>query len=111
MPKKKQNTNIIGGWAFLIGVVIAFIFAFLEMTNWAVWTLVVVGIIIGLLNISVKEATPFMLAGTVFVIVSAFGMNVFPGTWLPNFLKNLLMLFVPATIIVALRALFGLAKD
>lgn len=111
MAKKKKNNNLIGSWAFLIGVILAFIFAFITMNNAVAWTLVILGIIIGLINISVKEGSPFMLAGTVFVIVSYFGMTVFPGVWIPAFLNRMLMLFVPATIVVALKAVFSLAKD
>ena len=111
---KKQQGSTLGSWAFLIGVIIAVIFAFLQITNWLIWVLFVIGVIIGLFNITDKEATPFLMAGTVLVVVSYLGSGVVEELgvrWIPNFLTNLLTIFVPATIIVALRAVFAMAKE
>ena len=99
----------LGGWAFLIGVILAIIFGFVAAGEWLTWALVVLGIIIGLLNIADKEVKPFLWAGTVLVIVSALGGGVFTG-WLKIILDNMLLLFVPATIVVALRSVMGIAK-
>jgi len=99
----------LGGWAFLIGVILAIIFGFVAAGPWLAWTLVVLGIIIGLLNIAEKEVKPFLFAGTVLVIVAALGGGVFE-TWLKTILDNMLYLFVPATIVVALRSVMVLAK-
>jgi len=101
--------DTLGGWAFLIGVILAIIFGFITVGSWLGWVLVVLGLIIGLLNIADKEVQPFLMAGTVLVIVSAFGGNVFSG-FLKNILDNMLFLFVPATIVVALKSVFKLAK-
>jgi len=102
--------DTIGGWAFLIGVILAIIFGFINAGTWLSWVLVVLGLIIGLLNINDKEVQPFLMAGVILVIVSAFGSNVFPGTTMKTILDNMLMLFVPATIVVALKSVFTLAK-
>ena len=115
MPKKKQGS--MGAWAFLIGVILAVIFAFVTVAGvWLTWLLVLVGIIVGLLNIADVEVQPFLLAGVVLVIVSSFGGGVFTGLaignipFFTNTLNNLLVLFVPATIIVALKSVFSLAR-
>ena len=99
----------LGGWAFLIGVILAIIFGFVQAGPWLAWTLVVLGIIIGLLNIAEKEVKPFLFAGTILVIVAALGGGVFES-WLKTILDNMLFLFVPATIVVALRSVMTLAK-
>jgi hypothetical protein len=115
MPKKTGG-NLLGAWAFLIGVILAVIFGFVTAQLWVVWTLVVLGIVIGLLNIGDAEVQPFLMAGVILVIVSAFGGNVFAGlkianiTFLTNILQNMLVLFVPATIIVALKSVFSIAR-
>ncbi len=109
MPKKKDNW--VGAWAFLIGVILAVIFAFVGPATWLPWVLVIIGIIVGLLNIADVEVQPFLMAGTVLVIVSYFGSGVFEGlAFLRNILDNLLLLFVPATIIVALKSVFAMAR-
>jgi hypothetical protein len=112
MPKKK---NLIGAWAFLIGVILAVIFGFLAYGLWLGWVLLIIGIVIGLLNITDSEVQPFLLAGVILVIVSYFGGFVFgvdklDVAYLSQILSNLLMLFVPATIIVALKSVFTMAK-
>ena len=113
MPKRK---NLLGAWAFLIGVILAVIFAFITAGAWLGWVLVIVGIIIGLLNITDAEVQPFLLAGAILVIVSYFGSGVFALikigeiAFLANVLSNILTLFVPATIIVALKSVFSMAK-
>jgi len=116
MPKK--TGNLLGAWAFLIGVILAVIFGlFVDLTEaWVGWVLVIIGIIVGLFNISDTEASTFLLAGVALVIVSYFGGSVFEviriGTLsLANVLNALLMLFVPATIIVALKSVFSIAKS
>jgi hypothetical protein len=114
MPKKKKS-NLLGAIAFLIGVILAVLFAFIPTFMfagvWLTWALVVIGIVIGLLNIGDSEIQPFLLAGVVLVIVSSFGGGVFAAIpFLSNILGNLLSLFVPATIIVALKSVFSFAK-
>jgi len=101
-----------GSWAFLVGVILAIVFAFITMQPWVYWVLVVIGLIIGLLNIKDKEAEKFMWAGLVLVLVSYVGQGYFVSNfaWFSNFLASMMMLFIPATIIVVLKSLFGMAK-
>ncbi len=113
MAKKKGNT--LGAWAFLIGVIVAVVFAFIPIAAWVYWVLLIIGIVIGLLNIADVEAQPFLIAGAILVIVAYFGGGVFAAEklgvdFISNILNNLLLLFVPATIIVALKSVFSLAR-
>jgi hypothetical protein len=114
MAKKPSATDLIGSWAFLIGAILAVIFAFIGQNFWVTVILVIIGIIVGLLNITVHEVQPFLLAGTVLVILSALGAPVFKEIevrFVEQFLKNVLYLFVPATLIVALRSLWALSRS
>jgi len=117
MPKKTTRTNKLGAWAFLIGVIIAIIFGFFIQQLWVLWTLVIIGIIIGFMNVTVTEVQPFLLAGTVLVIISALSGALFNNLtvagipFIANILNNFLAIFVPATVIVALKSLFAVARD
>jgi hypothetical protein len=104
--------SFIGSWAFLIGVILAIVLgAFSAVGEFVTVLLVVLGLVIGFLNITEKETTPFLTAGAVLVIVSALGAEVLGTIGVLNrILVALLTLFVPATIIVALRSVFKLAK-
>ncbi|SRR3989344_9696224 len=102
----------IGGWAFLIGIIIAIIAGIIGPIDKTVTiVLVVLGLIVGLLNITEKEVTPFLLAAVALVIVANFGGSVLGVI---DFLKQILIaimaLIVPATIVVAVREVFTVAK-
>jgi hypothetical protein len=115
MPKKTGG-NLLGAWAFIIGVILAIIFGLFTVSGfWLAWVLVVVGLIVGFLNVADAEVQPFLIAGAILVIVSYFGGAVFTVAklgWagLSNILGNLLMVFVPATIIVALKSVFSMSR-
>lgn len=103
---------MIGGWAFLIGVVLAIVFGFMGSINPTMTlVLVVIGLIVGLLNIADEEAQPFLMSGVVLIIASAFGQAaVNTVIQLAGILNALLLIFVPATIVVAIRNVFMLAR-
>ena len=112
----KSNKNLIGSWSFLIGIFLAMVLglgftgAYQTEILWAVFLL---GVVVGLLNIAVEEIGGFLTSGTVLVLVSFLGIQV--GTFdavapsITNMLTGILTLFVPATIIVALKAVFAYA--
>lgn len=111
MPKKRAG-NLLGAWAFLIGVILAVIFGFMTPLAWIGWTLAIIGIIIGLLNLIDVDVQPFLVAGVVLVIVSALCGTIFDGLLigelavLANIFNNLLIVFVPATVVIALKSVF-----
>jgi hypothetical protein len=111
---KMAKGNLIGGWAFLIGVVLAVIVGAWQgtLSTTFQYILVIIGLIVGLLNIADKETMPFLTSGAILIIVSALGGNTMAGIqFLPGILAALLTLFVPATIVVAIKNVFGLARD
>ena|SRR3989344_835693 len=109
----RKGGNVIGGWAFLIGVVLAVVLGFLGNINSTMAIiLVIIGIVIGLLNIADKESAPFLMSGAVLVIVSAFGQNALGVVEkVSDIVDALLILFVPATIVVAVRHVLTLARN
>ncbi|MBT6774670.1 hypothetical protein HOA91_04840 [Candidatus Woesearchaeota archaeon] len=112
----KNKGNVVGSWSFLIGIFFAIVLglgftgAYQTEILWAVFLL---GVVVGLLNIAVEEIGGFLTSGTVLVLVSFLGIQV--GTFdavapsITNMLTGILTLFVPATIIVALKAVFAYA--
>jgi len=114
MAKKSGIT--IGAWAFLVGVILAVILGVLGIdfkeAVFLSWTLVVIGIIIGLLNVNSKESHGFMIAGFVLVAVGYMGAGALSVIGVvKDILSALLILFVPATIVVTLRSVFAIAKN
>jgi hypothetical protein len=115
---KKKGWNNLGAWAFLIGFVAAVTLGLFnaqvtEPTQTIVlWSLIILGIVIGLLNISGKESSKFLMAGVILVLVSYIGRGILVIIpQIGSILSALLVIFVPTTIIVALRSVFEMAKD
>lgn len=111
MAHSKKNT--VGRWAFLIGVVLAILLGFFGALN-PTWlaVLVIIGLIVGLFNITEGETSPFLMSGTVLIIASAFGSSVIGQiSVLGDILRALLAVFVPSTIIVAIKHVFSLARN
>jgi hypothetical protein len=108
----------IGAWAFLIGVLVAVLIGagFSQATTTTIGLLALLGLIVGLLNVTGEETTEFLLAGTVLVIVTGMGGNTINsalgvGNIISGILDAIMILFVPATIVVALKSVFTIAKD
>ena len=111
-----NKKNLVGSWSFLIGLFFAIILGigftgtYQKEILWAVFLL---GIVVGLLNIAVEEINSFLVSGTVLVLISFLGIQV--GIFdsvapaITNMLTGILTLFVPATIIAALKSVFSYA--
>lgn len=118
--------NLIGAWAFLTGIVIALLVGVLRLYSGAGVDPLILAIIaiLGLLMgyfVAEKDVNTFLLASVSLVIVSYMGISglvvqaavlgVELGRIVSSILGTLLVLFVPATIIVALKTVFAIAKS
>jgi len=124
----KARENSIGAWAFFIGVILAVVIGLsttllpipsLSQYNAQIYgILVLLGIVIGFVSVPGGESQTFLWAGAVLVIISRFGMDSVTGSLLgigigptvTSVFGALLALFVPATIVVALKTVFSIAK-
>jgi len=126
----KSRENSFGAWAFLIGVILAVIIglstsSFLSLSSITAYSpqiygiLVILGLVVGFsIKIAGKDSQTFLIAGAILVIVSKFGMESVTGSLIgigigdtvSSTFAALLALFVPATIIVALKTVFSIAK-
>ena len=111
--------KMIGAWGFMVGVVLAVIMGlFGFQSSWAYILLVVLGLVIGFVNVTDKDSINFLLASLALVIVGGLGNNtlIFISNISPilnvlsNVMSSLLVLFVPATVIVALKTVFSIAR-
>ena len=110
-----------GQWSFIIGVVIAIAIGIFssnlsaDMRGWLTFLLVVLGLVVGLLNVTEKETTPFLVAAVALIATGTAGGNLalIPslGGYLEGVVKAIAVFVTPAAIIVALKAIQSLAKD
>jgi len=113
---KAKDLHLLGSWAFVLGVILAiaiglFSSQLANLTSTIELVLVVIGLVVGFLSIGAKQSNQFLLAALSLVIVSSLGSAVLGGIiYLGSILNALLLIFIPATIIVALKAVFPMVK-
>ena len=116
IEKKHTMVQKIGSWSFLVGIVIAMAAGFWELNAFVVSVLIVLGLVVGFLNVTGEETTPFLLATVSLVIVAAVGQGLLGqvdvvGPILQRVMTTFITFIIPATIIVACKAIYSLAAD
>ncbi len=110
----------IGDYCFIVGVIIAVVLglASSKLGTTAVWlstALVVLGLIVGFLNVSGKETKEFLMVTVALVIVAYAGGQPWKdiqlvGQYLSGVFNSILAFVVPASVVVALKEVWELAK-
>ncbi|MBA7501690.1 hypothetical protein ES706_00264 [subsurface metagenome] len=114
--KSVEKMALLGPAAFYIGLLIVLVTAFVTPSRELFTVLAVLGVIVGLLNITARESSPFLLA-TIAFVVTALGMQMmitFTGVTIPTELTrlaaNVTTLVGAAAMVIALRAIYEAAK-
>ncbi len=120
MPKAKVNTKTIesvGEWSFIGGVILAILIgivpsAFASYADLVAWVLIILGVLVGLLNIKEKETHEFLLATIALLIAGSAGLQNLPviGAYVGPILTNIVTFVAPAAVIVSLKAVYEIAK-
>lgn len=110
-----------GEWSFVIGIGVAIVIGLFsssltsDIKGWLVLLLVVLGLIVGFLNITEKETTPFLVAAAALLITNTSGdtLALIPtvGQYLTNIVQQIGVFVTPAAVVVAVKAIRSLAKD
>ncbi len=116
--------NQLGKWAFIIGAILAIIAgigAGLAQTwaagPWIGAILVILGLVVGFVNISMKEVQGFLVAAIALLVAKTAGLvTLIPGlpdlgAILAGIVNMVIVLVAPAALIVALRAVYGFAAE
>lgn len=111
------KVNLLGSWAFLVGIIIAVLIGlgvWVSLSATVVVVLVLLGLVIGLLTIGAKDVEPFVMASIAFLLAAYIGkgalVNASSIVNLVNVLDAIIALMVPATVVVALKEVFKLAR-
>jgi len=123
----KSQENSFGAWAFLIGVVLAIIVGIFSGSYTNPFLLVIIlalGLVVGYF-VAEKDVQTFLFASMASLIASFAGMQglatnvalkgitvsgIEVTKMMVSVLGTLLFLFVPATIVVAIKTVFSIAK-
>ena len=115
-----MKSNRSGKWAFIVGFLIAIIIGLFSsdlgsnVQGWIILVLVVLGLIVGFLNIAEIKQTPFLVAAVALLVTGTaeVSLAVIPqiGHYLQDIIKNITAFVAPAAIVVAVKAIVSLAK-
>ncbi|MBS3052195.1 MAG: hypothetical protein J4428_02400 [Candidatus Aenigmarchaeota archaeon] len=107
-----------GEWAFLAGVLLAVVLGLVEgagysLPGYVLTVVVLLGLVVGLMNITAKEASPFLLATLVLMATSSAGLEKLPyiGNYLEPVLAYVAIFVAPAALVVALKAVKEMAAS
>ena len=106
-----MNRELIGKWAFIIGLVLAVLAGIFFQPGWAIWVLAILGVIVGFLNVTAEETRGFLLA-SIALTLSATALNTLPvlGAALSYILPFVVAFVAGGMIVVALKELFQTAR-
>lgn len=125
--RKKTGDSNIGYYAFLLGILIAVIAGLVSASGslgeveqaTVILVLIILGLIVGLLNLIEKDVTAFLLAVIALTAVGATGGNwvmTAAGDYLPYvgyplylIISNIAAFVAPAAVIVAVKTIWDLA--
>ena len=111
---KARVVGLVGFWAFIVGLIISVIAGLVLPGNAiVVLILVILGIVIGFLNISPKETQALLLAAIALIVVgNAFAPLKFLGidTMIAGILAYITVLVAPAAVIAAIKTIWAIGK-
>ena len=98
----------IGRLAFYIGIVVSILLGWMDMAN-ATTILVILGIVVGLLNVTTKEAHDFLLAALV-LISAGVALSTGFGEPIQSILQAFIAFTAAAAVVVALKEVYTIEK-
>jgi hypothetical protein len=107
----------VGHYAFLVGIALAVIAALVPMEDlikgYVILALVGLGLLVGLLNVTNKETTEFLVAAIALIATGSANLSAIPavGIYLQAILQFITVFVAPAALVVALKAIKGLAEE
>ena len=114
--KSSHSSNLVGKYAFIAGVILAFaagLIPNMEQFAWVSWLLMILGGLVGILNVQKQEQTAFLVAGIGLLTANTAIKALFPelGIVAQNISQNILAFVAPAVIVVSVIAIAILAED
>jgi len=106
----------IGKWAFLIGLIIAVIAAFIPgYAGTILLILFILGLIVGFMNIAEKQVVKFLVAAIALLALGVASINALSvlaivSTYLDSILSNFIAFVSAAALVVAIKSIIETAK-
>jgi hypothetical protein len=103
-------------YTFFVGLLIAVIaglFRNVFSPEILVTTLVILGFVVGLFNLTAKETMPFLIAAIALMLAGIVNLGLIPGIglYLRSILSNIVVFVVPGAIILGMKTIWKMASD
>lgn len=110
-----MSQSNMGRWAFIVGLLIAVLLGFVTFA-YASLVLVILGVIVGFLNVTDKEASGFLIAVIALMVVGVAGLQALSVlgtlyTWIEMVLTSFTVFVAAASVVVAIKVLFETGKN
>jgi len=105
----------VGHYSFVVGILIAIVAGlFPKAISSTALLLVLLGLVVGLLNIRARETTEFLVACIALLVAGGAGLNVITwanvGIYLQAVVANITVFVAPAAVVVSIKAVIELAE-
>ncbi|MEK6938615.1 MAG: hypothetical protein AABX04_06225 [Nanoarchaeota archaeon] len=113
--KEKLELHKVAHYCFFVGLLIAIVAGFfrdLVGPEVLVTTLVILGTLVGLFNLTTKENVPFLVACVALMLAGIVNLGLIPGVglYLRSILSNIVVFVVPGAIIIGMKTIWNLAS-
>lgn len=100
----------VGRIAFYVGLVIAIVAGWMQLGTTGIIALVVLGLIVGLLNVTGKETNRFLLA-TLVLLVAGVALKDMFGNIVASILNAYIVFTAASGLVVALKEVYAIQKS
>ena len=116
----KKELHQLAHYSFFAGVIVAILAGWLNVafpgllsSTVLMTTLVILGTLVGLFNLTTKETTPFLAAAIALMLAGIVNLGLVwgIGLYLRSMLSNIVVFVVPGAIIVAMKSIWKLATN
>ena len=112
----RMEIHRVAHYAFFVGLLIAIVAGFFRTVltpEVLVTTLVILGFLVGLFNLTTAETMPFLVAAIALMLAGIVNLGLIPGVglYLRSILSNIVVFVVPGAILVGLKTIWKLASD
>lgn len=116
IKKEKMELHKIAHYTFFAGLLVAIVAGFFRnvlSTEILVTTLVILGFVVGLFNLTAKETMPFLVASIALMLAGIVNLALIPGIglFLRSILSNIVVFVVPGAIILGMKTIWKMASE
>ncbi len=115
-PAKNIEIHKVAHYTFFVGLLISIVaglFRTVVSPEVLVTTLVILGFLVGLFNLTAEETMPFLIAAIALMLAGIVNLGLIPGVglYLRSILSNIVVFVVPGAILVGLKTIWKLASE